>query len=234
MLKKETAFEKRQNEIQKIELIGSLAASTAHEIRNPLTGIKGFVTLLSQKYDNPEDNLYFSIIQDEITRINEIISDFLVLGKPVEFAKEQHDLTAIIHEVFPMIQLEAKMNGVRVRHQFTTKPTPIYCSKNHIKQILLNLSKNALEAMKEDDTLTIKVRIKEDYVQLIVKDTGEGIPEDRLENIFQPFYTSKDTGTGLGLVICERIVDTYNGKIIINSIEGKGTTVQVFFPLCTE
>jgi two-component system, sporulation sensor kinase D len=234
MLKKEAALEKKQNETQKLELIGSLAANMAHEIRNPLTGIKGFVTLLSQKYDNAEDSLYFSIIQDEITRINEIISDFLVLGKPVDFDKQTYDLTNIIQEVLPMVQLEAKMNGILVEDDFTTQKVPIHCSKNHIKQILLNLSKNAIDAMEENDTLTIQVRVSGNYALLIVKDTGEGIPSERMSQIFQPFFTSKETGTGLGLVVCERIVDTYDGEIIINSIPGEGTTVKIFFPICIE
>jgi two-component system, sporulation sensor kinase D len=232
-LKKETALEKEQNDMQKLELVGSLAASTAHEIRNPLTGIKGFVTLLSQKYDNEEDRLYFSIIQDEISRINEIISDFLVLGKPVEFDKQTHNLTDIVEEVLPIIDLEAKMSGIHVEHTFTAQQAPIHCSKNHIKQILLNLSKNAIEAMDEHDTLTIQVHIQENCAHLLVKDTGEGIPYNIMDQIFQPFFTSKDTGTGLGLVICERIVDTYNGKMMINSVPGKGTSVEVVFPLRT-
>lgn len=231
LLKRQTELEKHQNEAQKLELVGTLAASTAHEIRNPLTGIKGFITLLKEKHTNEQDQLYFSIIEQEIERINEIVSEFLILGKPTAVIENTYDLREVVREVSLIIQSEANLHSIEFIIRMPEQPVLIRCSKDHIKQVILNIAKNSLEAMSSGDKLTIDVRKDASKAQLQIIDTGKGMSEYIQNHIFEPFFTSKDTGTGLGLVICKRIIEMYKGQIVIDSKEHEGTVVNITLPL---
>lgn len=231
LLKRQTKLERQQNELQKIELVGTFAASTAHEIRNPLTGIKGLVALLKEKYKDEQDQFYFSIIEQEIERINEIVSEFLILGKPTAIIEQTYDVRTILNEVALIIQSEANLHNIVFHLHLPDHPVHIRCSKDHMKQVVLNITKNAIEAMTSGDTLTIAVTNNATHAQLQIIDTGKGIPKHIQKHLFHPFFTNKDTGTGLGLVICKRIVEMYNGHIFINSIENEGTTVHIEIPL---
>ncbi|ASI76982.1 DUF3149 domain-containing protein [Bacillus pacificus] len=231
LLKRQTKLERQQNELQKIELVGTFAASTAHEIRNPLTGIKGLVALLKEKYKAEQDQFYFSIIEQEIERINEIVSEFLILGKPTAIIEQTYDVRTILNEVALIIQSEANLHNIVFHLHLPDRPVHIRCSKDHMKQVVLNITKNAIEAMTSGDTLTIFVTNNETHAQLQIIDTGKGIPKHIQKHLFHPFFTNKDTGTGLGLVICKRIIEMYNGHIFINSIENEGTTVHIEIPL---
>lgn len=231
MLKQHAKQEKKENELQKIELVGTLAASTAHEIRNPLTGIKGLVQLLSEKYTDSQDQFYFSVINDEISRINEIVSEFLILGKPTAQKMEIIDLRKIVKDIEPIIISEANLNKVLYESFIPDSPIFVECTIDQLKQILLNVTKNAFEAMTNGGKLVIKLKKLPNKCQITITDTGSGIPDENIEKIFQPFYTSKDLGTGLGLVVCKRIVESFKGEIYITSKVGKGTQVDIFFPL---
>jgi two-component system, sporulation sensor kinase D len=231
LLKRNAEFERMQNESQKLELVGQLAASTAHEIRNPLTGVKGLIKLLNEKYNDEQDQFYFRVIDQEINRINEIISEFLVLGKPTAETHSVHDINQIMKELEPLIQSEANLYNVNLILDVKTDSIFISCAKDHIKQVILNLSKNALESMRNGGYLTITISSLDKYCNISIKDTGEGIPKDLLEKIFDPFFTLKDTGTGLGLVVCKRIVNMYQGEITISSKINVGTEVHVMFPM---
>ncbi|MGG3758359.1 DUF3149 domain-containing protein [Bacillus anthracis] len=231
LLKRQTKLERQQNELQKIELVGTFAASTAHEIRNPLTGIKGLVALLKEKYKDEQDQFYFSIIEQEIKRINEIVSEFLILGNPTATIEQTYDVRTILNEVALIIQSEANLHNIVFHLHLPDHPVHIRCSKDHMKQVVLNITKNAIEAMTSGDTLTISVTSNETHAQLQIIDTGKGIPKHIQKHLFHPFFTNKDTGTGLGLVICKRIVEMYNGHLFIDSIENEGTTVHVEIPL---
>ncbi|MCM3090306.1 MULTISPECIES: PAS domain-containing sensor histidine kinase [unclassified Cytobacillus] len=230
-LKKQTEKEKKENEVQKLELVGTLAASTAHEIRNPLTGIKGLIQLLSEKYTNAQDQYYFSVINDEIRRINEIVSEFLILGKPTALKTEAMDLRGIVKELEPLILSEANLHNVNFESVLPDEPVMVDCTKDQMKQVILNLMKNAFESMESGGKLTIKLTKLQSRCQLKIADTGSGIPENELEKIFHPFYTSKEMGTGLGLVVCRRIIHSFGGEIFITSEESKGTHVDIFLPV---
>ncbi|MGH1141929.1 histidine kinase [Bacillus pseudomycoides] len=231
LLKRQTRLERQQNEIQKIELVGTFAASTAHEIRNPLTGIKGLVTLLKEKHIQEQDQFYFSVIEQEIKRINEIVSEFLILGKPTAIIEKKYDVRDIIKEVSLIIRSEANLHNIIFTLQLPDHPVHIRCSKDHMKQVVLNITKNAIEAMSSGDVLTIQVTSNKEHAQLHIIDTGKGIPKHIQKHLFHPFFTSKDTGTGLGLVICKRIIEMYDGQIVIDSTKNKGTTVHIKLPL---
>lgn len=231
LFKKRSQLEKKQNEIQKLELVGNLAASSAHEIRNPLTGIKGLIQLLSEKYKSEEDQLYFSIIQTEITRINEIVSQFLFLGKPTALKKQSINLQLIIHELKPLIVSEGNLNNVECRFTVPEKNIPIVCTVDQMKQVILNITKNAFEAMSGGGILTFTISETAGKVTISIKDSGVGIPSSQLKKLFQPFYTSKDTGTGLGLIVCKRIIQSFHGEIYITSKESIGTKVEIVLPV---
>lgn len=231
MLRKQAKESIRENEQQKINLIGTLAASTAHEIRNPLTGIKGLVTLLSEKHRDDEDRLYFSVIQKEIQRINQIASEFLILGKPTAIMQHVCDLREIIIEVTPVMEAEANQKGITLICIIEQKSIPILCSNDHIKQVLLNLSKNAIEALDPGGQIRIELGLEQEWAKVLIIDNGIGMPIHIQERIFDPFFTSKKNGTGLGLVICKRIIDLHGGNIHITSKDGVGTTVDLSFPI---
>lgn len=233
LFKKRSQLEKKQNEIQKLELVGNLAASSAHEIRNPLTGIKGLIQLLSEKYKSEEDQLYFSIIQTEITRINEIVSQFLFLGKPTALKKQTIDLQLIIYELKPLIVSEGNLNNVECRFTIPKKNIPIVCTADQMKQVILNITKNAFEAMSGGGILTFTIFENAEKVTISIKDSGVGISSSQLKKLFQPFYTSKDTGTGLGLIVCKRIIQSFHGKIYITSKENIGTKVEIILPIAS-
>jgi len=213
-----------------LELL-QLVPPTKSVIRNPLTGIKGLVALLKEKYKDEQDQFYFSIIEQEIERINEIVSEFLILGKPTATIEQTYDVRTILNEVALIIQSEANLHNIVFHLHLPDHPVHIRCSKDHMKQVVLNITKNAIEAMTSGDTLTISVTNNETHAQLQIIDTGKGIPKHIQKHLFHPFFTNKDTGTGLGLVICKRIIEMYNGHIFINSIENEGTTVHIEIPL---
>ena len=123
------------------------------------------------------------------------------------------------------------MHNVKLMISLSPKSILIHCTKDQVKQVLLNLIKNALDSMPRGGNLMLSVMDKDNQCIIKVKDTGEGIPKERLHKIFDPFYTSKDTGTGLGLVVCKRIIDMYGGTISIDSIVNKGTEVTIRLPL---
>ncbi|WP_374720615.1 ATP-binding protein [Peribacillus tepidiphilus] len=231
LLKKETKKQKEQYEKQKLEAVGTLAATTAHEIKNPLTGIKGLVQLLSEKYTDKQDQKYFSVIQNEITRINNIVNEFLILGRPTIQELNKVDICKAIHELKPIILAEASSYTINVKQIDCKELTYVYCVKDQLKQVILNIVKNAFEASRVGDLVEICVFQNDDQAIIQISDHGIGMTKDTLQKIFQPFFTSKENGTGLGLYICQRIIQQFNGHIHVMSEPGIGTTVKIVLPL---
>ncbi|WP_050614578.1 PAS domain-containing sensor histidine kinase [Bacillus testis] len=229
--KREETRRKKEYNDQKLSIIGTLAASTAHEIKNPLTGIKGLVQLLSEKYQNSIDQMYFSVIQKEIHRINEIVNEFLVLGKPSIHPVDQIDLNHILEEMLPMLEREAEAYSTSLQTYLCADPVYVKCSKDQIKQVILNIVKNGFESCMPGGAIEIALSIRKQQAILIVRDNGKGMDEETVEHIFEPFFTTKEFGTGLGLYICRRILNTNNGKIVVESEAGKGTECTLSFPL---
>ncbi|MCQ6275071.1 two-component sensor histidine kinase [Bacillus sp. V3B] len=232
-LRRQSAREKKQNEVQKLELVGTFAASIAHEIRNPLTGIKGLVQLLNEKYTSEKDQTYFSVIDQEINRINEIVSEFLVLGKPTAVKIDTVDVRMVLTELIPLIQYEADRNHHQSEFILPKHPMYVLCSKDQMKQVILNITKNAIESMNSKGNLIVELKQVSNECHLSISDTGIGISPKEKKKIFKSFYTSKETGTGLGLVICKRIIDSFGGHIHISSKVNKGTTFTISLPVST-
>ncbi|MFD2445358.1 ATP-binding protein [Bacillus sp. CGMCC 1.16607] len=231
LLQRNVKKEKEQTELQKLELIGNLAASTAHEIRNPLTGIKGLIKLLSEENSDKKSQTYYEVIQMEIDRINSIVSELLVLGKPTANTLMPYHANDILAEIEPLLQSESNFMNVKLTIHFSKDILLISCVKDHLKQVILNLSKNALHAMPNGGNLTITVEKHLEFCVIKVEDTGVGMPKELLSQVFNPFFTMKKDGSGLGLTVCKRIINTYNGDITIDSAPNVGTKVEITLPM---
>ncbi|WP_336788012.1 PAS domain S-box protein [Paenibacillus sp. MMO-177] len=217
-------------EAEKLTAVGQLAASIAHEIRNPLTSLKGFVHLIEQAASCVSAN-YFTIMKDELRRIELITSELLCLAKPQaqEFKDEQ--IGQIIQDVNMLMGSQALMNNVEIRISGLDGLPDIHCVAAQLKQVFINLIKNALEAMPNGGFLDIKASLpNEETVMIQVTDTGKGIPQELIAKIGSPFYTTKENGTGLGMTASQQIIHSHGGTLDITSTEGKGTTIHICLP----
>jgi len=229
---KETA--RQIHDFEKLAAIGELAAGTAHEIRNPLTTIRGFVQILQQKAKNAgiEDiNRYAEIIINEIDRVNSIIAEFLLLAKPTAVRWQQVDLNQVVEQVFPFVQNEALRLEMGAEKELQESLPPVHGDIEQIKQVLLNLVNNALQALSTGGLVKISTFLAGDgRVCLSVEDNGTGMPSDVMDKIFKPFFSTKENGTGLGLAISKRIMEDHHGEIIVKSKEGVGSTFLLCLP----
>ena len=216
---------------EKLSLVGQLAAGIAHEIRNPLTAIKGFIQLLkSNVSDKP---YYYDIISSEINRIEQIIGEMLVLSKPKEAQIRPQDIRPLIGHVATLIDAQAIMNNIQIVTEFEEELPLLECDENQLKQVFINLLKNAVEAMPNGGKLTLQVAAEAEGRQIAVRviDQGCGIPAEKLASIGQPFYTTKEQGTGLGMMVSMKIIENHDGTLSIASEEGQGTTIEIRLPV---
>ncbi|WP_367755491.1 PAS domain S-box protein [Ammoniphilus sp. 3BR4] len=214
----------------RLSIVGQLAAGVAHEIRNPLATLSGFVQLLNEQ--SSENKHYYDIMLSELDRINFIVSEFMMLAKPQVLEFEQKDLKKILHHVITLANTQAIMNKIDITATWPKNLPLITCGENQLKQVFINILKNAMEAMPWGGELAIQVhRPNPDYVVIQFKDQGIGIPEDRIERLGEPFYSTKEKGTGLGLMVSYKIIEAHGGRLLIESEVGKGTTVDVVLPV---
>lgn len=228
-----TEEEKLRSELDNVErlsLVGQMAAGITHEIRNPMAVVRGFLQLMREK--SPEDlHSYYHIVMEELDRANSIINDFLSLAQTRESDKEPVGLHLVIEELVPLIWADANLRGQSVELKLAASIPLLQLNVREIKQLILNLARNAMEAMDAKGVLTLETRELEDTVQLIIRDTGSGIPQSQLQQLFTPFFTTKSHGTGLGLPLCLSIAERHNGTIRVESEVGKGTAMIVVFPV---
>lgn len=212
---------------EKLALVGQLATSVGHEIRNPLAALKGFTQLQHEKY--PDDKEFYKIMENEIERINLIVNDLMYLGRPRTLNREHHDVKEIIEYVITILNPVAQSNKVNI-HLNIDNELIIKCDGNQIKQVFINLIKNAIEAMPMGGNVNITSKmIKNGRLIICIQDNGNGI--EKLDLLGQPFFTTKYDGNGLGLMVTFNIIEQHNGKITFNSGLGKGTTVELNLPI---
>lgn len=212
---------------EKLSIVGELAAGVAHEIRNPLTTIKGFVQLY--KSDNRIIN---ELLLSELERIENITTEMLSLGKPQAIQMNKANLRDIIENTIEFLSPQANMNCIQFNLNFEESSFFIMCEKNQIKQVFLNLLKNAMEAMDKGGDIEISLRHgREGECVVSVQDQGCGIPEELLPRLGEPFYTLKEKGTGLGLMICHKIIKQHHGSITYKSKVNEGTLIEISLPL---
>ncbi|MDD5487937.1 MAG: ATP-binding protein [Candidatus Omnitrophica bacterium] len=209
---------------EKLKAVSTLAAGMAHEIKNPLTAIKTFAEYLPVKGDNPEFRDKFSgIVITEVERINNIVKQLLEFSKPKELVPVPTDMNALIEETLSLLNNEMIKKDIRAIKELSPLPM-VNIDPPQMKQALLNLLLNAIDAMKSGGTLTVRTRIFDSKISISIEDTGCGIDKKDLKNIFDPFFTRKDEGSGLGLSVVHGIIDKHNGKIDVKSTLGTGTT----------
>ncbi|MBN2033054.1 MAG: PAS domain-containing protein [Deltaproteobacteria bacterium] len=219
---------------RRLASLGRLAAGVAHEIRNPLSSIKGLATYFKERYkDHQEDKNTADIMINEVDRLNRAVTQLLELARPVALQKKQTSIRALIQHSLKTIEREASSRGILTRADLSSSPNEVLIDPDKMSQILLNLCINALEAMNQGGTLSVSC-VEEaggKRFKILIRDTGSGIEQKDLEHIFDPYFTTKQTGTGLGLAIVHNIVQAHGGEVKVESEPGEGTTVTVMMPL---
>jgi PAS domain S-box-containing protein len=222
--------EERLSRTEKLSVVGELSASVAHEIRNPLTSLKGFVQLLQMEDDKHQD--YYQIMLDELNRINHIVGELLLLAKPQLLQYTKMPIQKILMDVISLLAVEANLYNVQILHNLPKDDIILECEPNQLKQLFINLIKNSIEASEKDSKIQICLeQIEHSRIAITIRDTGCGISKERLEKIGEPFYSSKEKGTGLGLTVSYKIVQSHKGTISFESEIGVGTTVKITLPL---
>ncbi|GAF66027.1 hypothetical protein BTS2_2927 [Bacillus sp. TS-2] len=221
------ATEEKLRTTEKLAVVGELAAGIAHEIRNPLTSLKGFVQLF--QYENTKDHFIHNIMLDELERINTIVSELLVLSRPQELVFSPKNLNEMMDTILTLYHSEMNLHGVSVSIDKEENNLIFECEPNQIKQLFLNIIKNSTEASASH----IHIRTFQDgeYLRVTVQDNGCGIEKDRLKKIGEPFYSQKEKGTGLGLTVSFKIIEAHKGTIHYDSVVNEGTTVTMKFPI---
>lgn len=219
---------------EKLAILGQVCASIIHEIKNYLATAKGTCQILNLSVKDENISKYTHKIESSIDDINKIVSDFLMMAKPREAELKEVSLNAIVQYVKGLLDASTFSNNVKINVLLTSKEKLIYCDEHQIKQIILNMCKNAIEAMSncQRPTLTVSTSYDSSINQmlLIINDNGMGIPEGIKEKIGTPFFTTKVGGTGLGLNTCYKIIKDHNGSIDLESQSGKGTTFTIKLP----
>ncbi len=218
---------------EKLAALGQLAAGIAHEIRNPLTSINILIHSLTENFsseDSQREDL--KVIEEEIDRINEILDRFLRFAKPAPPLLEKTEVATIFEETLQLIRPRMEKQGVRVEKQFHALPM-ILMDREQMKQVALNLLLNAVQAMPSGGTLAIKGQNSEDgqWITISIQDSGVGIPDEDINRLFDPFFSTREGGIGLGLSIAHRIIDQHQGKIEVESAPGKGTLFTLWLPV---
>lgn len=222
--------EQRLVKSEKLTAVGQLAASIAHEIRNPLTALKGFLQLMKASTDHIETS-YLEVMSKEIERIELITGELLLLAKPQAHHFAFENIGDIFEDVKTLLSSQALMNKVEIIVQSEDLPL-LYCVGNQLKQVFINLIKNAIESMPDGGMISVTLSKRENQtLHIKITDQGCGIPEEFLTNIGTPFYTTKQKGTGLGMMTSLKIIEAHNGTMNISSKVGKGTTVLIEIPL---
>jgi len=217
---------------EKLSIAGQLAAGIAHEIRNPLTSIKGFLQLIKSTYQTKFQ--YFDIIFSELNRIELILSELLVLAKPTAINYKQLELMALLQDVVTLLDSQAKLHSIQIFMESSFDTIFIKGDENQIKQVFINLLKNSIDAMPTGGRIEISLSVLDDQVIIHFKDEGCGIPSSIINRIGEPFYTTKEKGTGLGLMISYNIIENHEGSICVESQVGNGTTFTIYLPLSDE
>ncbi|TYR78828.1 PAS domain S-box protein [Priestia megaterium] len=216
---------------EKLAVVGQLATAIAHEIRNPLTTMKGFMQLLKST-ENKSSQRYIDLMLSESNQIERITNEFMMVAKPQAVKVQPNDIHMIVEQVVILLQPQATMHNVQIRTELEADIPVIVCEKNQLKQVFINILKNAIEAMSEGGEVWIQIaKLDNHQVNIRFIDQGRGIPKERIPYLGEPFYSIKEEGIGLGLTICYKIVETHQGKITIESEVDKGTTVDVTLPI---
>ena len=214
---------------EKLSIAGQLAAGVAHEIRNPLTALKGFTQLLKTQSDPPT---YVDTMLSEIQALESIIEEFLALAKPQSPKMKETDMVRLVRQMVLLFRTQGNLRNVEIVERYAIELPRVYCNENQIKQVVVNVLQNAVEAMPNGGTLSVELLQTDAHsIKIRVMDQGHGMSEKRLKHLGEPFYSSKEKGTGLGLTVSYKIIQQHGGAIHIQSVVNQGTTVEITLPI---
>ncbi|SFM36867.1 two-component system, sporulation sensor kinase A [Gracilibacillus orientalis] len=213
---------------EKMSIAGQLAAGIAHEIRNPLTSLKGFVQLLQGGINSKDE--YYKIMMDEIDKINTITSELLFISKPMTDEKNDENINKMLHDVLTLLKTQANLFDIDLVLEADDEDCMVYCDRSQIKQVFINLIKNAIEEMTDGGMIHVLIKNNTEECIIAIKDQGPGIPKHLIHKLKEPFFTTKKNGTGLGLMISNQIIDNHSGKLEIESENGQGSTFSIYLP----
>ncbi|WP_430487689.1 CheR family methyltransferase [Priestia flexa] len=214
-----------------LSALGQLAAGIAHEIRNPLTSLKGFLQLMLQEEKYKKE--YIDVMMSEFNRLELIISELLILAKPEVVKYEHKNISTILMDVCTLLHTQAIMKNITITSNIADDLPTMYCIEKDMKQVFINMVKNAIEAMDNPGSIYVNANydLTDQRIVVHVIDEGKGMPKERLKRISEPFFTTKEKGTGLGLMVSHKIISNHKGTIFYDSEENKGTTVEIRLPL---
>jgi signal transduction histidine kinase len=236
-LRKMRDMEDRIQLAERLSSLGHLAAGVAHEIRNPLNAIGMGLQRLKREFlpqDEPKKEEYISfmeLILKEIRRVNEIIEQFLTLSRPFQLNLTKSPLQDLLRNLITLFQEEASSLGITLQTEIPAELPAIKMDPERLTQALINIMKNGIQAMRPGGTLRIETKLLRDAVEVMISDSGSGIPADQMEKIFNYYYTTKEKGVGLGLPIAHRIIEAHGGRLKIESRVGSGTKVTITLPV---
>ncbi|AJY73683.1 ATP-binding protein [Paenibacillus beijingensis] len=220
----------------KLAMLGKISASIAHEIRNPLTSIRGFIQLLRPDFLELGKEEYARIILTEIDRANDIIYEFLNSSKPTAPMKQSVSIMALLKEVILLSESEANLHGCQIQLETYDNDMLVAIDVKQVKQVVLNIFKNAMDAIEEihgerRGRIDVVVRKETGFAEITVRDNGKGMDRGTMSRLFDPFFTTKQEGTGLGLSVSYRIIRNHGGSIRVNSRAGEGTAFNIYLPI---
>jgi PAS domain S-box len=218
-------IEQEMARLSDLNLIGEMAASIGHEIRNPMTSVRGFLQLFKEKY--AEDGEFLDLMIEELDRANSIISEVLGMAKNKVVYLQPQYIDQIVKNIYPMLEADANYRGIKITLELGKPPMPVI-DQNEIRQVILNLARNGLEAMESGGTLTIGTTVEKGEIVLYVKDEGPGLKREYIDKIGTPFFTTKENGTGLGLAVCYSIAARHKARLEFES-SPRGTTFKMRF-----
>jgi signal transduction histidine kinase len=221
----------------RLAALGTLTAGLAHEIRNPLVAIKTFTQLLPTRFDDDEFRDHFlKVTAGEVDRIASLVTELLDFARPSQPKLNSEDLNQVVEKMALLVHTESHKKNIQVLKDLCASLPFVTLDKEQIKQVRLNILLNAVDATPENGTISVSTKPLTkngymDFVQVTIADTGKGIPEEDLEKVFTPFYTTKHTGSGLGLSISHQIVQEHQGTIEVESKQNVGTTFRINLPV---
>lgn len=221
---------KEKMRLERLSALGEMSMTVAHEIKNPLNAIRGAVCYLKENFKGEVLNEFLSIIESETRRLNDIVTGFLRFSRPVPLELQISNINSLIKETVDLIRQEATENNIEVIMSLNEEIPPFLFDPKQLKQVVLNLLVNALDATEEGGTIKIFTDMHDSKVNLVISDTGKGIDENIIDDIFKPFFTTKTRGTGLGLSCVERIINEHKGNIRVRSKKGLGTEFVITLP----
>lgn len=216
---------------EKLYAVGEFSAGIAHEIKNPLTPIMMLMRRVKEERESLSDK-DIDIIEEELNRIDRIVTEFLAFARPDNVEKTEVNINDVLNEVITITRPKIDRSGISLIEKYSNSLPDITGTHDALKQVFLNIMLNAIQAMDgSGGELTVETSASDRSVQVIIRDTGIGIPEENLKKIYDPFFTTKKDGTGMGLALTHNIINDHSGEIDIDSTPGSGTTVKVKFPL---